>query len=308
MAPIRIAVLMTCHNRCATTVKCLENLHHQDLTEEMEMSVLLVDDGCSDGTASEVRSRFPRVRILPGSGNLFWCGGMRLAFSEAVKTPQDYYLWLNDDTMLYSHAIQSLLSAAVTVRREQGRDSIIVGATCDSRTGKRTYTGMIRTSRWKLLDFQSVDPSDTPRSCDTMHGNCVLIPRPVTQGIGIIGDFQHHFGDIDYGLRATRAGFGCFLAPRIVGECSWNAAHVAAPEVDPRLRLRERIRIMCSPKRCPPRDWLRFVRTHTGLAWPYYFAKPWLSVFFPRLMHPKKTVRETMKSMQRILRNANLRD
>ncbi len=306
MAATRIAVLITCYNRCATTVKCLENLYSQDLVEETEIFVFLVDDGCVDGTASAVRKQFPRVTILSGTGNLFWCGGMRLAFSEAVKTPHDYYLWLNDDTMLYRHAIQSLLSAAATVRQEQGHDGIIVGAMCDSKTGRRTYTGIIRPSRWRPLDFQPIEPCDKPRPCDTMHGNCVLIPRAVTDRIGIIGDFQHHFGDYDYGLRATKAGFGCFLASGVVGECSWNVAHSAARQTDPKIRLRERIRIMRSPKGYPTRDWLSFVRAHTGIAWPYHFAKPWLFVLFPRLMRPKTTVRDTLKSAQKIFGNVNV--
>jgi len=278
-----------------------EDLLGQALDEGTQISVFLVDDGCVDGTPQAVRQRFPHVRILSGTGNLFWCGGMRLAFSEAIKTPHDYYLWLNDDVRLYPNALRSLLSVATTVRQEQGRDSIVVGAMCDSQSGRRTYTGLVRPSRWKPLDFLQLEPSDRPLPCDTMHGNCVLIPRAVTEGIGIIGDFHHHFGDYDYGLRATRAGFGCFLAPGVVGSCSWNVAHSTPRQVDPKVRLRERIRIMCSPKGCPPRDWLCYVRTHTGMAWPYYFVKPWVSVLFPRLAHPKQTLRNAVRSLQRVL-------
>ena len=42
--------------------------------------------------------RHPDVRLLRGNGQLYWNGGMRRAFGEAMAADYDYYLWMNDDT------------------------------------------------------------------------------------------------------------------------------------------------------------------------------------------------------------------
>lgn len=46
----RIAVLMTCHNRRETTLKCLSSLYDQALPSGVTFKTYLVDDGCADGT------------------------------------------------------------------------------------------------------------------------------------------------------------------------------------------------------------------------------------------------------------------
>ena len=107
----QLAVLITCYNRRQSTLSCLEALYNQSV-EDVKLDVYLVDDGCTDGTGEAVRSRFPEVRVVAGDGNLYWCGGMRVAFSEAMKGDYDYYFWLNDDTVLLPGALQGLLETA----------------------------------------------------------------------------------------------------------------------------------------------------------------------------------------------------
>lgn len=51
-APAEIAVLMTCHNRRALTVRCLESLAAQP--GFTASALFLVDDGSSDGTGDAV--------------------------------------------------------------------------------------------------------------------------------------------------------------------------------------------------------------------------------------------------------------
>ena len=101
----QLAVLITCHNRRDTTLSCLKALYQQDVI----IDVFLVDDGSSDGTTEAINSYYPDVNVIEGNGNLYWGGGMRLAFAEAMKHSYSYYLWLNDDTLLEPQAINNLL-------------------------------------------------------------------------------------------------------------------------------------------------------------------------------------------------------
>ena len=79
MKKAQIAVIMTCFNRRSTTISCLRALHKQK--NSIDFDVYLTDDGSSDGTADAVKTEFPAVNILQGNGNLYWVGGMRLAFA-----------------------------------------------------------------------------------------------------------------------------------------------------------------------------------------------------------------------------------
>lgn len=112
METLSLAILMTCYNRRQKTLDCLEALRKQELLPNLVVQVYLVDDGSTDGTGEAVKAAYPGIKVLQGNGNLFWNGGMRLAFSEAMKSDYDYYLWLNDDTLLYPRAIQSLLATS----------------------------------------------------------------------------------------------------------------------------------------------------------------------------------------------------
>jgi len=184
MKTVRIAVLTTCHNRKDKTLNCLGALFSQVNINNVRLEVYLVDDSCTDGTGEAVREQYQQVNVLQSHGNLYWCGGMRVAFAEAMKGDYDYYLWLNDDTYLYPQAIQILLETARKVREINGRDGIVVGAMCDPDTGEPTYGGLISKNRWKGFEFMRVAPSDKPKRCDTMNGNFVLIPREVMITVG----------------------------------------------------------------------------------------------------------------------------
>lgn len=76
-----LAIIMTCHNRIKVTLNCLKALYNQ----KTFFQVYLVDDGSRDGTSKAVKKQYPSVKILQGDGNLFWVGGMYLAFAEAIK-------------------------------------------------------------------------------------------------------------------------------------------------------------------------------------------------------------------------------
>jgi GT2 family glycosyltransferase len=184
MAKIQIAVLMTCHNRRESVLVCLDALKNQRTIDDAGLQVYLVDAGSTDGTACAVRERFPDVNLIPRNDSLFWCGGMRAAFDEAAKEDYDHYLWLNDDTTLEDQAVRSLLDTSRQVRAWEGRDCIIIGSTCDPQTGQHTYGGAVRSSRYRPIKFSPVIPSSKPQRCDTMNGNCVLLPREVVSLIG----------------------------------------------------------------------------------------------------------------------------
>ena len=100
----KLAVLLTCFNRKDKTIASLTALYKafHESSDGWDMSVYLTDDGSTDGTSDAVSKNFPQVRVLKGDGALYWAGGMRNSWSEALKEDYDAYLLLNDDTNVYT--------------------------------------------------------------------------------------------------------------------------------------------------------------------------------------------------------------
>jgi GT2 family glycosyltransferase len=272
---MRIAAILTCFNRRTKTISALEGLRELVLPPGASLDIFLTDDRSSDGTTQAVIERFPDVHLLKGSGSLFWGGGMRLAFAAAMKSDFDFYLWVNDDTLLFQHAIVRLLETYQSVRAENG-DAIVIGSICDPASGKLSYGGKVLGGRLRPLKYSAVPPSDFPQRCDIANGNCVLVPQSVVQAVGNIDPiYTHKMGDLDYILRARKQGFAVWIAPGWIGSCTNNP--VSGTWLDAEVPLRERWRKVMEPKGLPPNEWRCFTKAYGGPLWFIYWISPYCS-------------------------------
>jgi GT2 family glycosyltransferase len=266
----RVVVLLATHNRAPTTLSCLEALDAQQVDAAV-VDVVVCDAGSTDGTPEEIRARFPRAVVLHGSSDLYWNAGMRVAFRHAVQDDYDFYLWLNDDTLLDPGALSTLLTTHAQLDAKHRERSAVVGAVRDPVTGLLTYGGVVRTSRLRPLRFELVAPTDEPVEVDTMNGNCVLLPRAVVSAVGLLDpSFTHSMGDFDYGLRIRSAGGSVWLAPATVGVCARN------PTPPPAASLSEHFERLSAPKGLPPGEWAHFARRWGGPLWPAYAISPFV--------------------------------
>lgn len=277
----RLAVILTCFNRKQKTLDCLKVLATNVGLERVQVSAVLVDDGSTDGTAEAVRASFPWVQVVASNGNLFWCRGMHKAFEVALQGNHNYYLWLNDDTILRPDAVSRLLKCESNLRREHGKPVIVVGSTVDPETGEITYGGELQASKLRRTRFLRIVPSSVPQRCDSMTGNIVLIPREIAQVVGNVDPvFEHAMGDTDYALRARQLGFSVWVGPGVFGACSGNPN--TGTYMDAGLPLTHRWKQMMSRKGLPWRSWLVLTRRHMGPLWPLYFCWPYVSLVVGR--------------------------
>jgi len=103
--PSVCAVVVT-HNRLELLRECLPALQEQTRPPD---SILVVDNGSTDGTAEAVRSEFPGVELLRLAENGGGAGGFR-AGMEAAHARGFGWLWLmDDDTIPTPTALERLL-------------------------------------------------------------------------------------------------------------------------------------------------------------------------------------------------------
>jgi GT2 family glycosyltransferase len=274
--PFRTAVLMACHDRMPLTLRCLESLFAAAARGHGlgGIDVFLVDDGCKDGTGDAVRSRFPQVRVLRGSGSLYWCGGMRKAWDAAAAGDYDAYLWLNDDVALHEEALAVLSSTLEEGRREDGRGGIVVGSTLSGH-GEGVVTS------YGAMGPSGVEkPGETARKIEHFNGNIVLVSRDAYDILGnLSAAYTHGLGDIDYGIRAKRKGVPVRLAAGHQGRCAPNTMpRWRRPDLPVWTRLYELHR----PTGCPPWQMARLIWSKGGWYFPWSVTKLYLRALFPR--------------------------
>jgi GT2 family glycosyltransferase len=263
-----IAVLLTCHNRREKTSGCLWSLRNQIglAASVFKLNIFLVDDGCNDGTAEAALRIWPSANIIAGDGSLFWCGGMRKAWLAAAPTNPDYYLLVNDDTILFDDAVERLLALCPTPEEP----IIAVGAIRDPKTGHWAYGGL-------QADTPFVDGAAPARLCRTMNANCALIPRVVYERIGMFYSvYRHAMGDMDYGLQAGRNGIAVYETSSFVGECRLNPE--AGSWKDRSLPRMVRWQKLISTKALPPIEWMHYCKRNCGVWWPRYVISPYIRI------------------------------
>ncbi len=275
---IRIAVLLTCFNRKKQTLSGLDALSKQENLENVSLQVFLVDDGCTDGTGDAVKNEYPDINILHGDGTLYWNGGMRLAFGEAMKKGFDFYLFLNDDTILFPDALYTLMQSESYVIESLKRPALIAGNITDPQTSQLTYGGRISRGWKQPLYYDFVYHSKVPVPCDTANANCLLIPEEFSRKLGNLDPvFKHGKGDYDYGLRVKNAGYPVFVANAIVGNCSKND-----PEDLMALKKKDfiqRWKYLTSPKQYPLIEWFIYTKRHAGIFWFIHWLRPYRHLF-----------------------------
>jgi GT2 family glycosyltransferase len=278
----RLAILITCFNRKELTLNCIKMLYQQNV-DNLSIVIYLVDDGSTDGTSDLIKQNYPYVNIIEGNGSLFWNGGMRLAWETALKDKSDFYLWVNDDSFIYSDSIARLLICYQELVKQGQTVGAILGSMVDPITKKLTYGGRLKCSRLNPVKIGPVVvPSVDAQKCDFINGNLILIPVTTVDAIGILSnEFTHSMGDFDYGLRSIKVGLNCWVSPGVYGECETNS--IEGSWQDKSLPLKDRVDKMKSITQLPPlKEWTTFIKRHCGWKWGLLYIDALVRDKFPK--------------------------
>ena len=217
----QIAVLLTCFNRKDKTIRCLHSFFSANKPSGYIFDVFLVDDGSIDGTGDEVKMNFPYVYVIEGNGDLFWAGGMRLAWETAIEKDKYHaYLLLNDDVILDVNFIYNLIETEGFALKENGETGIYSASTIDPITKKTTYGALKIKTNHVVVRSQLLHPSEEPQKCELTNANILWISKETVNTIGVFDKrYTHGLADYDYSLQAIKNGIPVYLAPHIGGLC-----------------------------------------------------------------------------------------
>jgi len=255
----QVWILVPVHNRRGTTERCLAHLEGLGIRAWAE--VLVIDDGSSDGTSGMIGQDFPWVHTVSGDGSLWWGGAMRLGMEKALSAGAECVCWLNDDSLPDQGSLEQLVHLAL-------ERQAVCGGICRTADGAFVYSGGFIERRWPRHSASAPDPTGFPLSVEWLHGNMVAVPASVCARIELPEGrwIKHNFADVDFTLRAHRAGIAVLLVPSALGLADRNDTATYWSWADPRLSWFDIMRGFGSPK-----VWwyapglMRFKTVHFGL-------------------------------------------
>lgn len=277
---MKIAILLTCFNRKVKTEACLSSLCRN--LESVDFDIYLVDDHSSDGTADMIACSFPEVKLVRGTGCLYWAGGMRLAWQSAINSGVSYdgYLLINDDVEFCDGFMEKLLETHQYALSNYAKSGLYVLST-KNRLGQYTYGGHTLKRSIFHHRYDLVIPNTVPQPCDLTNANIMFVSAVVYKRLGILDThFTHSLADFDYGLSANEAGFPVLVGPSFGGYCEDD--HQGKPLTF--YSLKERIKMLYSVKGIALNEYLYYLNKHFKYKSIYAFIVLWLKILFPRII------------------------
>lgn len=296
---IKLAILLTCHNRKDKTLKSLSSLlkalevynkKSNNQTESIKSQIYLTDDGCTDGTTAAIEAVFHSkdIHILKGNGNLYWAGGMRFAWKEALKSSNkwDYFLLLNDDTILLENAFDELINTHNYCLNKYKHAGIYSGITCASDDyNKITYGGDVFLNLY-TGSRRRLGTSDKPQLCDLSNANIMLVPTEIVSDIGILYEgYIHAAADFDYTFLARKAGYPVLVTAKPCGICDFDHKTEAdRKEMLISMSLKERQIYFNHPLHSGV-DYMTLIKRTTPLKYPITCVFRMLNLYMPKLYY-----------------------
>lgn len=209
-----IYIVTAVHNRFAITESFVHCLLKQTVKD---IRLVLVDDGCTDGTSHMVYRLMPSAVVLKGNGNLYWAGGLNLAYQwlSVNSDDNDYILFANDDTYFDEDYIQIAIGYL-----DKYKTDLITGCGYGLQSGKQ-IDGVVK---WNFKDGTSSTaflPNDI--------GNCASTRSlfMMASTMKKLGKFHpillpHYGSDYEWTLRARKKGIHVRSFSNLAYKCNEN--------------------------------------------------------------------------------------
>lgn len=194
-----IHIITACHNRIKTTSAFIDCLDEQSYENT---HLILVDDGCTDGTAQMVREKMPDATIISGDGNLYWGGALHEAYKwilEQQLPDDDVVFFSNDDNIFEKTYLEDSLE-----HLKGNPGCLIAGNAFSIQTGK--HEDGVSDYNFKNGDIELLGTESEGNLTDTRA--LMMWVKDLKK----IGGFHpillpHYLSDYEFVLRAYKKGY-----------------------------------------------------------------------------------------------------
>jgi GT2 family glycosyltransferase len=221
-----VAVIILHWGAMAVTARCLESLGR--ISFSGRKTVFLIDNARSFTRSAADGAAGLDIEIHRPQRNLGFAGGCAWGISLALKQGADLILLLNNDVVVDPFFLDHLVTAA----RERPEAGLLCPQIVSMNDPKRAWYAGGTFSLWSGIPVQASRPRRRKATGDAEEVDyatgCAMLIQPAL--IERIGNFDARFfaycEDLDFSLRAIRAGFKVLFVPRAL------VRHAGAQEPD----------------------------------------------------------------------------
>jgi GT2 family glycosyltransferase len=212
----RLAVVILNWNGLEDTRALLRSLDRCRVPEGWAVSVVVVDNGSTDGSPRAIASEHPRVELIALPENRRFAGGNNEGLKRSLAAGADAVMLLNNDTEADPGLLERLL-LALDQHPEAGAVAPLIyfgvpsqriwyaGGRCRIAVGYAGHRGLRRLDRGQ---YRSAEPTGYLTGC------CLLARREVWERVGLLDERYFIYAeDADWSLRARRAGITLLFVP-----------------------------------------------------------------------------------------------
>lgn len=207
----KVLILILNWNGKRDTLECLASL------APLKASLLVVDNGSTDGSVGAIRERFPEISILETGKNLGYAGGNNAGLRWALEKSFEWILVFNNDAAAAPDLIDRFLEAAqkepaakilgakIYMAKEPNRIEHLGGFWSPS-LGEFSFPAAGKVDDGSYEEMQQVD---------MVCGCALFVHQSVLKTIGLFEEqFFLLWEESDLCARAKRAGFEVWTAPK----------------------------------------------------------------------------------------------
>lgn len=203
-----ISIVILNYNGGKDVIECLESVRNIDYPS---YEIIFVDNASTDNSVANVRERYPGIKIIQNKNNLGFAEGNNVGIRESNS---HYVMLLNDDTIVGKGILRDLIGATRDEENIGIAGPMILYYNAPDRVwsagGKLSLFGYT-SHLGKGLKKESFN---SPCLVDYISGCAILIKREVIDKVGLLdAEYFLYFEDIDFCLRARRAGYECLYVP-----------------------------------------------------------------------------------------------
>lgn len=215
--PSIIFVVIPSHNR-RHLLKNILNCLNKQILQSVQLSIVVVVDGSTDGTLEMLANQYPDVSIVMGDGEWWYTKSINEGIKFSLTFEPDYILTLNDDSTIDIDYVQTIHNHALS----QAYPSLI-GSLCLSDSAPQiVFFAGVKNICWPLYKWNYYHSLGKSSDCIVKHGlystavlpgRGMLIPANVFAKIGFFDeDFPQYGSDEDFSLRAAAAGIRSLIS------------------------------------------------------------------------------------------------
>ncbi len=230
-----VVVITLNYNHAYDTIKCVDSLLKSTYTK---YKIMVVDNGSEDNDYTKLLktySKEDKVKVIRIERNKGYVGGVNYGLESALQYNPDYFLIMNNDTVIDEFAMEEL----VITGEKHEQNAIVQGKVYNMDEPETLqYVGQYAVDEKRIIYLpyvkegreKDIGQFDEEKELGMADDIFWLLPRKIFNKVGYYSKYFFLYGEQnDYALRVKKEGFKLIYIPKAK---LWHIHHLTTGNSD----------------------------------------------------------------------------